>query len=117
MAMTSNAAFGWGHHTSIGVSFRTDGDTAGNLPPALYHMDEGPLSAATYMENGKFAYRAPELDETFERITATRRESVILRAVAEALRADSHNLKLMAARLSTRSAQIRTRNRKQEEPV
>ena len=83
-------------------------------------MDEGPLPAATYMAHRKFASRAPELDEMFNRIAATRRESLILRAVAASLRADSYNLKLASTQLASQSAQIRGANTiklNQEEPA
>ena len=84
---------------------------------ALYHMDEGPLSAVTYMDHRKFASRAPELDEVFNRVAANRRESLILRTVAAALRADADDLKLTSARLTSRSEQLRRPGSGKKEPA
>lgn len=70
-------------------------------------MDEGPLSAATYTTKGPYAWRAPELDETFIKVAATRHQSLILRANAAQLRAESGKLRLAAARLTAQSARMR----------
>lgn len=70
-------------------------------------MDEGPLSAGTYTAKGAFTLRSHELNETFIRVAATRRESIMLRAAAEELRAESSKLKLTAARLTSRPTRLK----------
>ena len=110
IATTSKAALGCGHHTSTGVWLGA-GDTAAELPAALYHMDEGPLSAATYTVNRAFASRALKLDETFIRVAATRLESKMLRAAAaQQLRAESIKLRLTAAELSSQSTRLKAKH-------
>jgi hypothetical protein len=59
------------------------------------------------MAHRKFASRSLELDEMFNRVADTRRESLILRTVAAALRADAYDLKVTSARLTSRSEQLR----------
>jgi len=75
---------------------------------ALYHMGEGPLPAATYTMNAESVWHAVELDETFIKVAATRQQSLILRATAAELRAESNKLRVIAARLASHSARLRT---------
>jgi len=57
--------------------------------------------------NSPYAWRTPELDETFTKVAATRHQSLILRAIAAELRAESNRLKVTAAKLTSQSTQLR----------
>jgi hypothetical protein len=57
--------------------------------------------------NGPYAWRAPELDETFTKVAATRHQSWLLRAIAAELRAESNRLRVTAAKLTSHSTQLR----------